>query len=107
MSSSLSEAGWTSPPRKDGNKREKGPRHQQSKIISPCFTILRVLSVRRILPTRYYFTVLLEQIAPYWAFGIVLGSAVSVFGKEKIHGLLSAMQGKRFGAFGVIPASLL
>lgn len=55
----------------------------------------------------YYFDVLLEQIAPYWAVGIVLGSVISVFCKEKIHHLFSSMQGKRFGTFGVIPASLL
>lgn len=55
----------------------------------------------------YYFTVLLEQIAPYWALGIVLGSVISVFGKEKIHTLFTSLQNRRFGAFGVIPASLI
>jgi len=55
----------------------------------------------------YYFTVLLEQIAPYWALGIVLGSVISVFGKNKVHSLFSAIQNKRLGAFGVIPASLI
>ncbi|GEA16261.1 permease [Moorella sp. E308F] len=55
----------------------------------------------------YYFTVMLEQIAPYWTFGIVIGSMISVFGKEKIHKLLVAMQNKKLGAFGVVPASLL
>lgn len=55
----------------------------------------------------YYFDVLLEQIAPYWAVGIVFGSAISVFGKEKIYHLFFSMQGKKLGIFGVIPASLL
>ncbi len=55
----------------------------------------------------YYFDVLLEQIAPYWAVGIVIGSVISVFGKEKIYNLFSSMQGKKLGLFGVIPASLL
>lgn len=55
----------------------------------------------------FYFTVLLEQIAPYWAIGIVLGSAISVFGKDKIHRLFAVLQNKKLGAFGVIPASLL
>lgn len=55
----------------------------------------------------FYITVLLEQIAPYWALGIVLGSAISVFGKEKIHQLFTAMQGRRLGAAGVILASIL
>ena len=55
----------------------------------------------------YYFTVLLEQIAPYWAIGIVLGSVISVFGKEKIHRLFAVMRNKELGVLGVIPASLL
>lgn len=55
----------------------------------------------------YYFTVQLEQIAPYWAVGIVLGSCISVFGKNKIHQLFIAMQNQRIGIFGIIPASLL
>ena len=55
----------------------------------------------------YYFATLFKEIAPFWAFGILLGSLISVFAKERIHGLLGAMQGARFGAFGVIPASLL
>lgn len=55
----------------------------------------------------YYFTTLFKEIAPFWALGILLGSLISVFAKERIHGLLGAMQGARFGAFGVIPASLL
>jgi uncharacterized protein len=55
----------------------------------------------------FYFTVQFDQIAKYWAIGIILGSVISVFGKEKIHKLFAAMQNKRFGAFGVVPASLL
>lgn len=55
----------------------------------------------------FYFSVQFEQIAGYWAFGIVLGSAISVFGKEKIHRLLHSIQNKRLGALGVIPASLI
>jgi uncharacterized membrane protein YraQ (UPF0718 family) len=38
---------------------------------------------------------------------MVLGSVISVFGKEKIHGLFAALRGKRLGAWGVIPASLI
>lgn len=55
----------------------------------------------------FYFSVQFDQIAKYWAFGIFLGSAISVFGKDKIHRLFTVMQNKRFGVFGVIPASLL
>ncbi|GHU50290.1 permease [Clostridia bacterium] len=55
----------------------------------------------------YYFTIQFEQIFPYWVLGIVLGSAISVFGKQKIHDMLTALQGKRLGAFGVVPASII
>lgn len=55
----------------------------------------------------YYFTVQLEQIFPYWIFGMVIGSVISVFGKQKIHALFEAMKGKRMGILGIIPASLL
>lgn len=55
----------------------------------------------------YYFIILFNQIAIYWIFGIVLGSVISVFGKDKIHRLFVSIQNKRLGVFGVIPASLL
>jgi uncharacterized membrane protein YraQ (UPF0718 family) len=55
----------------------------------------------------YYFSIQFEQIFLYWVLGMALGSFISVFGKEKIHKLLTAMQGKKLGALGVIPASLL
>lgn len=55
----------------------------------------------------YYITVLLQQIVPYWALGILLGSAVSVFGKKHIHGALARLGSRPLGALGVIPASLL
>ncbi|WP_292464108.1 permease [Methanolobus sp.] len=55
----------------------------------------------------YYFTILFNQIVIYWIFGIVLGSVVSVFGKDKIHSLFVSTQNKKLGVFGVVPASLL
>ena len=55
----------------------------------------------------YYITVLLQQIVPYWALGILLGSAVSVFGKKHIHGALSRLGNRPLGVLGLIPASLL
>ena len=55
----------------------------------------------------FYFSVQFEQIFWYWAVGIILGSVISVFGKEKIHRLLHSIQNKRLGALGVIPASLI
>jgi uncharacterized membrane protein YraQ (UPF0718 family) len=55
----------------------------------------------------YYFSIQFEQIVWYWLFGMVLGSIISVFGKEKIHALFIKMRNTKIGAFGVIPASLL
>lgn len=55
----------------------------------------------------YYFDVQLRQIFGYWVLGIVLGSCVSVFLKEKIHGLLRRMGQSRMGLLGVVPASVL
>lgn len=55
----------------------------------------------------YYFSVQLEQILPYWALGILIGSVISVFGKARIRRALAAMGGKRLGLLGLIPASLL
>jgi uncharacterized membrane protein YraQ (UPF0718 family) len=55
----------------------------------------------------YYFTIQFGQIFKYWLAGMVLGSVISVFGKEKINALFLKMQNSRWGIFGVLPASLL
>jgi len=55
----------------------------------------------------YYFNVLFNQIFPYWAIGIVIGSVVSVFAKEKINNLFASVNDTRIGLLGVIPASML
>ena len=55
----------------------------------------------------YYFTLQLSQIAPYYALGIVLGSVISVFIKDHIHGLFRRMGGMKLGILGVVPASIL
>lgn len=55
----------------------------------------------------YYFEVQLLQILPYFALGTAIGSAVSVFGKERIHRALVSIQDKHLGAIGIIPAALL
>jgi uncharacterized membrane protein YraQ (UPF0718 family) len=55
----------------------------------------------------YYFTLQFNQIVWYWILGMILGSLISVFGKEKIYNLFLALQKKRMGVLGVIPASLL
>ncbi|AEF86406.1 putative membrane protein [Treponema primitia ZAS-2] len=55
----------------------------------------------------YYFDVQFRQIAGYYVLGMALGSLISVFGKDRIHGLFAALRSKKLGALGVIPASLL
>ncbi len=55
----------------------------------------------------YYFTVLFQQIFSYWAIGILLGSALSVFGKNRIYKLFTSLQRKKLGILGVVPASML
>jgi uncharacterized membrane protein YraQ (UPF0718 family) len=55
----------------------------------------------------YYFDIQFRQIAGYWILGMVLGSFISVFGKEKIHSFFAALQGKRIGVLRVVPASLI
>lgn len=55
----------------------------------------------------YYFTILIEQIAPYWVAGILIGSVISVIGKDKLLKLVEALQVYNLGAFGIVPASIL
>ncbi len=55
----------------------------------------------------YYFDIQLRQILPYWALGIVIGSVISVFGKDKIHKMLTVIQDKHLGIVGIVPAALL
>lgn len=55
----------------------------------------------------YYFDLQLRQIFPYWVLGMLLGSAISVFAKDKIHNAVRSMSEKRLGVFGVVPASIL
>ena len=49
----------------------------------------------------------LEQVLFYWIVGTVTGSVISVFGKQKIHSLVTVIQDKHLGVFGIIPASLI
>ncbi|MCC8169980.1 MAG: permease, partial [Oscillospiraceae bacterium] len=55
----------------------------------------------------YYFDIQLRQILPYWAAGIMIGSVISVFGKDKIHKMLTVIQDKHLGIMGIIPSALL
>ena len=62
---------------------------------------------REVIYLWYYLDIQLRQILPYWALGILLGSAVSVFGKRWIHGAFAGVGRGRWGWLGVVPASLL
>ena len=42
----------------------------------------------------YYFSVQLEQIFGYWIMGMVLGSVISVFAKDRIHSTFSGISEK-------------
>ncbi len=55
----------------------------------------------------YYFQLQLSQIFWYWLLGIVLGSVISVFVKDKIHDALTKLSGRKIGIFGIIIASVL
>ena len=55
----------------------------------------------------YYFDLQFRQIFWYWVLGMVLGSAISVFAKEKTRNAVRGLTDKKMGAFGMIPASIL
>lgn len=55
----------------------------------------------------YYFELQLRQIFWYWIFGMLIGSFISVFAKDRIHGFFAGMRDKKWGLFGIIPACLL
>ena len=68
--------------------------------------ILEILS-REYIYLRYYFILQLRQIAPYWVLGMVIGSLVSVFAKDAIHDCFDRLRDKKWGLWGVVPASVL
>lgn len=55
----------------------------------------------------YYFDVQFRQIFLYWVIGIMIGSLISVFLKDRIHCLFRWMGSSKLGILGLIPASLL
>jgi len=62
---------------------------------------------REIIFLWHYFSLLFSQIAVYWVFGMILGSAISVFGKDKLHSLFAGMRDRELGVLGLIPAALI
>ena len=67
------------------------------------FEILR----REIIYIWYYFTVQFRQIFLYWLIGMVIGSIISVFFKDKIHNLMRNMKSDGSSIIGIIAASIL
>lgn len=55
----------------------------------------------------YYFDIQLRQIFWYWVFGILLGSAISVFAKKWIHAAAEFLGQKIPGIVGLVFASVL
>lgn len=55
----------------------------------------------------YYFDIQFRQIFWYWVMGMMLGSAVSVFLKKRIHGTFQNMGKKNIGVWGMIASSVL
>ena len=55
----------------------------------------------------FYLSVQLEQLLPYWVLGMMLGSAVSVFLKDRIHDTFRSLGEKKLGALGIVAASVL
>ena len=55
----------------------------------------------------YYFDIQFRQIFWYWVLGMVLGSAISVFAKDRIHNTFRALGERRMGVPGIVAASVL
>ena len=68
--------------------------------------ILAVLK-REIIYIWYYFEIQFRQICRYWILGMLIGSFISVFAKDRIHGIFAGMKDKKWGLFGIIPACIL
>ena len=66
-------------------------------------TVLR----RELIYIWYYFGIQFRQICRYWILGMLIGSFISVFAKDRIHGVFAGMRDKKWGLFGIIPACIL
>ena len=67
------------------------------------FTVLR----KELIYIWYYFEIQFRQICGYWILGMLIGSFISVFAKDRIHGIFAGMKDRKWGLFGIIPACLL
>lgn len=55
----------------------------------------------------YYFEIQFNQIFIYWVLGILIGSIISVFAKDKIHKFFLLIEKKNLGILGIFIASIL
>lgn len=55
----------------------------------------------------YYITIQIQQILPYWLLGMVMGTGISVLGKEKLNRCFRRLEDKRMGLLGIAPACAL
>ena len=55
----------------------------------------------------YYADIQFRQILIYYIIGILIGSFISVFAKDKIHKILSETNEKKWGLFGIVLACIL
>ncbi|MBQ9027780.1 MAG: permease [Lachnospiraceae bacterium] len=62
---------------------------------------------REIIYIWYYFEIQFRQICRYWILGMLIGSFISVFAKDRIHGVFAGMRDKKWGLFGILPACIL
>lgn len=62
---------------------------------------------REIIYLWYYIDIQIRQIFIYWLIGILIGSFISVFAKEKIHNIMSETNEKKWGLLGIIPSCIL
>lgn len=66
-------------------------------------TVLR----RELIYILYYLEIQFRQICRYWILGMLIGSFISVFAKERIHGIFAGMRDRKWGLFGIVPACIL
>ncbi len=55
----------------------------------------------------YYFDIQLRQIFWYWVLGMVIGSLVAVFLKDRVHDAFRSLGDKKLGVLGIVAASAL
>jgi len=55
----------------------------------------------------YFFSIQFQQIFWYWVIGIIIGSLISVFGKDRIYKTVESLRSKKLGVLGIIPACIL